>query len=141
MAAAESPSKFLRTIGLCGTASDWEEDECRLGKENRSLLLPQKLMRFRPVVDAFAHYPDVTSGKLMSSYGLKRRNLRHVRTKAIRREASEQSRGCACERRCSKTLRPGHGRLMKEWLVAADGGPDWLELAKEAYNFVKRRAS
>jgi hypothetical protein len=32
----------------------------------------------------------------------------------------------------------GHGRLMKEWVVVAEGGPDWLELAKEAYEFVKR---
>jgi len=28
--------------------------------------------------------------------------------------------------------------LMKEWFVAADGAPDWLELAKEAYHFVKQ---
>jgi hypothetical protein len=27
--------------------------------------------RFRPVVDAFAQYRDVTGGKMMSSYGLK----------------------------------------------------------------------
>jgi hypothetical protein len=26
---------------------------------------------------------------------------------------------------------------MKEWLVIADGGPDWIELAKEAYSYVK----
>jgi hypothetical protein len=40
-----------------------------------------------------------------------------------------------------KRFDPGHGRLMKEWFVAADGEPDWLELAKEAYDFVKREAS
>ena len=33
---------------------------------------------------------------------------------------------------------PGHGRIMKEWAVVADGGPDWIDLAKEAYEFVKR---
>ena len=37
-----------------------------------------------------------------------------------------------------KNFDPGHGRLMKEWVVVADGGPDWLQLAKEAYEFVKR---
>lgn len=36
-----------------------------------------------------------------------------------------------------KHFDPGHGRLMKEWVVLAEGGPDWLELAKEAYEFVK----
>lgn len=36
-----------------------------------------------------------------------------------------------------KHFDPGHGRLMKEWVVVADGGPDWLELAKEAYAYVK----
>ena len=27
---------------------------------------------------------------------------------------------------------------MREWVAVAQGGPDWLELAKEAYEFVKR---
>ncbi len=34
---------------------------------------------------------------------------------------------------------PGHGRVMKEWLAVAAGKTQWLELAKEAYRFVKRR--
>ncbi len=34
---------------------------------------------------------------------------------------------------------PGHGRLMKEWLAVVAGKAQWLELAKEAYRFVKRR--
>ena len=32
---------------------------------------------------------------------------------------------------------PGHGRIMKEWLVAGTGRANWVELAKEAYQFVK----
>ena len=31
---------------------------------------------------------------------------------------------------------PGHGRLMKEWIA---GEADWVELAREAYRFVKLR--
>jgi hypothetical protein len=27
---------------------------------------------------------------------------------------------------------------MREWVAVAQGGPDWSELAKEAYEFVKR---
>lgn len=33
---------------------------------------------------------------------------------------------------------PGHGRLMKEWVVVGPGDANWLELAKKAYRFVKR---
>ena len=33
---------------------------------------------------------------------------------------------------------PGHGRPMKEWFVVGAGKADWVELAKEAYDFVKR---
>ena len=30
---------------------------------------------------------------------------------------------------------------MKEWFVVGDGKADWVELAKEAYDFVKRGKS
>jgi hypothetical protein len=40
-----------------------------------------------------------------------------------------------------KHFDPGHGRLMKEWFVAGSGAPDWLELANEAYDFVKHGGS
>ena len=32
---------------------------------------------------------------------------------------------------------PGHGRLMKEWISVDEGGPPWLDLAREAHRFVK----
>ena len=32
---------------------------------------------------------------------------------------------------------PGHGRRMKEWIAIAGGKAKWVELAKEAYQFVK----
>ncbi|HEY2027236.1 MAG TPA: hypothetical protein VGG78_09510 [Gemmatimonadaceae bacterium] len=31
---------------------------------------------------------------------------------------------------------PGHGRLMKEWIVLDGGEDEWLELAREAFAFV-----
>jgi hypothetical protein len=56
----------LWTVGLIGrrTSASWERktEACSPAKMDA---------RFRPVVDSFAHYPDVTSGKLMSSYALK----------------------------------------------------------------------
>ena len=95
--------------------------------------------RFRPVVDAFANYRDVTGGKMMSSYGLKVNGkifamfgrkqfvtkLPKARVDALVKEGA------------GKNFDPGHGRLMKEWVVVVDGGPDWLQVAKEAYEFVK----
>jgi hypothetical protein len=33
------------------------------------------------------------------------------------------------------------GRLMKEWVVIGAGGANWVEVAQEAYRFVKRGAS
>ena len=32
---------------------------------------------------------------------------------------------------------PGHGRLMKEWVAVDRGGASWVDLAREAYRFVK----
>jgi hypothetical protein len=33
---------------------------------------------------------------------------------------------------------PGHGRLMKQWISISPGRAPWIDLAKEAYVFVKR---
>ncbi|GEM_PF-587504 len=32
---------------------------------------------------------------------------------------------------------PGHGRVMKEWVVIGAGGPDWTDIAREARAFVR----
>ncbi len=37
-----------------------------------------------------------------------------------------------------KRFEPRPGRLMKEWLLTADQGMDWIELARQACDFVKR---
>lgn len=37
-----------------------------------------------------------------------------------------------------KRFDPGHGRLMKEWVVVGDTKADWVDPAKEAYDFVRR---
>ena len=33
---------------------------------------------------------------------------------------------------------PGHGRVMKEWVVVGTAAVNWVELAKEARQFVKQ---
>lgn len=96
-------------------------------------------LRFGPVVDAFRNYRDVTAGKMMSSYGLKVNGKifamfgrKQFVTKLPKARVDTLVRDGA-----GKNFDPGQGRLMKEWVVVADDGPDWLELAKEAYRFVK----
>lgn len=36
---------------------------------------------------------------------------------------------------------PGHGRIMREWVVIPVKKEDWLKLSKEAYGFVKEEES
>jgi TfoX/Sxy family transcriptional regulator of competence genes len=36
---------------------------------------------------------------------------------------------------------PGHGRVMKEWIAIASYPESWVELATEAYAFVKQGAA
>jgi TfoX/Sxy family transcriptional regulator of competence genes len=36
---------------------------------------------------------------------------------------------------------PGHGRLMKQWISVPAGKLNWVELAREAYRFVKAGAA
>ena len=36
-----------------------------------------------------------------------------------------------------RPFEPGPGRVMKEWVSVDEGGPAWLELAREAHRFVK----
>ena len=36
-----------------------------------------------------------------------------------------------------KHFDPGHGRLMKEWVVVSPGKLNWIALSKEAHRFVK----
>ncbi len=99
--------------------------------------------RFQPVVNAFAAYRDVSGGKMMSSYGLKVNGKifamfgrRQFVTKLPRERVDALVSAGDGNR-----FDPGHGRLMKEWVVVPDGTADWVELAKEAYQFVKRAKS
>ena len=96
--------------------------------------------RFAPVVEAFIHKRDVTYGKLMSSYGLKVKGKIFAMfgkgkfvTKLPRQRVDELVTAGKGRR-----FDPGHGRVMKEWVVVESGKADWVELAGEAYAFVKQ---
>lgn len=95
---------------------------------------------FAPVVNAFAGRRDVTYGKLMSSNGLKVKgkifamlNRGRLVVKLPKARVNELVSAGAGEQ-----FDPGHGRLMKEWIVIKPGKTDWIELAGEAYAFVKQ---
>ena len=95
---------------------------------------------FAPVVNAFANHRDVTGGKMMSSYGLKvkgkifamfGRGQFVVKLPKVRVDELVSSGN-------GKRFDPGHGRLMKEWVVIEAGKVNWIQLANEAYAFVKQ---
>lgn len=95
--------------------------------------------RFKPVVAAFAKTRSVTAGMMMSSYGLKVKGkifVMFVRGKFVaklpKQRVDELVNGGVGER-----FDPGHGRLMKEWIAIGSRAARWVDLAKEAYDFVK----
>jgi TfoX/Sxy family transcriptional regulator of competence genes len=98
---------------------------------------------FAPVVQAFSKAPDVRAGRLFSSYGLK------VKGKIFAMFGREQFVVKLPTARVDELVgagkagrfNPGHGRLMKEWVAFKTGESEWVELAREAYAFVKKSAS
>lgn len=95
---------------------------------------------FAPIVNAFASHRDVTYGKLMASNGLKVNgkifamlSRGRLVVKLPRSRVDGLVSAGAGER-----FDPGHGRVMKEWIVIKSDKTDWIELAGEAYTFVKQ---
>jgi TfoX/Sxy family transcriptional regulator of competence genes len=94
---------------------------------------------FEKVANEFAGRPHVTSGAMMASPGLKvggkifamltRDRFVVKLPKARVDELIAQSSGTRFD--------PGHGRLMKEWIVVNLPPRMWLALAEEAYRYVK----
>lgn len=95
--------------------------------------------RFAPVVRAFDGIRGVTAGKLFASYGLKVNGKifamfgkGRLVVKLPKERVDEMvSAGKA------KRFDPGHGRVMKEWVAFQSEEAQWVELAREAYRFVK----
>lgn len=91
------------------------------------------------VADAFANDRQVTYGKMMASIGLK------VNGKIFAMMVKGKFVAKLPKDRVDELVRsgkgeyfdPGHGRLMKQWVVVAHGSAPWVDLAREAYHFVK----
>lgn len=90
------------------------------------------------VAKAFAKDARVTSGKLMSSYGLKvdgKIFAMHVRGAFVAKLPKERVEALVDEG-LGKRFEPGPGRVMKEWISIAGHEDRWLALAREACRFV-----
>lgn len=95
---------------------------------------------FAPIVDEFAKVRGVTQKKLFSSsdvlavggkiFAMLVRGRLVVKLPKARVDAIIASgRG--------ERFDPGHGRLMKEWASIDGERESWIDLAREAYHYVK----
>jgi hypothetical protein len=97
---------------------------------------------FAPIVEVFASTPNVTYGKLMSSYGLKVNGkifAMHGKGRLVVKLPKARVDALVASRK-GKRFEPGPGRVMKEWISIAPGA-NWLDLAREAYDFAVSRHS
>jgi hypothetical protein len=94
---------------------------------------------FAPVADAFAGDPDVSAGRMMASFGLKvsgRIFAMHAQGRLVAKLPKPRVDALVAAG-VGEHFDPGHGRKMKEWIAIEPGRADWVELAREAYAFVK----
>jgi TfoX/Sxy family transcriptional regulator of competence genes len=99
--------------------------------------------RFAPVAAAFSGHRDVTAGTMMSSYGLKVNGkifAMYGRDKFVAK-LPKATVDALVDAGAGERFDPGHGRVMKEWIAIASHPERWIELATEAYTFVKQGAA
>ena len=96
---------------------------------------------FRPVVTAFARKRDVGLGRMFSFSSVLNVNGKifamFARGKFVAKLPKERVAALVSDG-TGQFFDPGHGRLMKEWVAVADTKAPWIDLAREAYDFVKR---
>jgi TfoX N-terminal domain len=106
-------------------------------KPDLELITPE----FSKVVSTFAEHRDVKFGKMFGSssvlnvdgkiFALCRKGELVVKLPKERVDELVQARK-------GTRFEPGHGRIMKEWVVIPAKKEDWQKLSKEAYGFVKQ---
>ena len=93
---------------------------------------------FQPVVDALAHNPGISHGRMFGHGGLRVGRkffaLEWHGSLLIKLPADEVTRLVA--RKVGVRFDPGDGRPAKEWLVVAPGAADWVALAERALAYV-----
>jgi hypothetical protein len=106
-------------------------------KPDLELITPE----FSKVVSIFAEQRDVKFGKMFGSssvlnvdgkiFAMCRKG--ELVVKLPKERVDELVRA-----RKGTRFEPGHGRIMKEWVVIPAKKEDWQKLSKEAYGFVKQ---
>jgi hypothetical protein len=95
---------------------------------------------FMPVVAAFADDPHVSRGKMFGSSSVLSVNGKVfamlVKDRFVAKLPRERVDELVSGGR-GAYFDPGHGRLMKEWVTVNAKQAAWIELAREAYRFVK----
>jgi len=95
---------------------------------------------FMPVVAAFADDPNVSRGKMFGSSSVLSVKGKFFAMLVKGRFIAKLPRERVDElvrRGSGEYFDPGHGRLMKEWVAVAAGKVAEVELAREAYRYVK----
>lgn len=99
--------------------------------------------RYVPVVKAFAEFQDISqenrkgfgsgalnvNGKIFAMMSSRRQFVVKLPKDRVD-ELVNLGKG--------QRFDPGYGRIMKEWFVVGRGKANWVELAEEAYKFVKQ---
>ncbi|HEY6783361.1 MAG TPA: TfoX/Sxy family protein [Gemmatimonadales bacterium] len=95
--------------------------------------------RFAVVIDAFARDGRVTSGTMMASLGLKVSGkifAMLVRGQLVVKLPRERVAALVDSGLGAQFDPRRDGRLMKEWVVIAGDEPPWVDVAREACEFV-----
>jgi TfoX/Sxy family transcriptional regulator of competence genes len=94
---------------------------------------------FAPVVAAFAGNREVSRKRMFSSSVVLAVNGKIfamlVKGKLVAKLPKERVHELV--RSGGEHFDPGHGRLMKQWVVVGAGEASWIELAREAHRFVR----
>ena len=109
------------------------------GKRTRGTERMEIDVRFARVVRAFDGIRGVTAGKLFASYGLKVNGKIFAmfgRDRLVVKLPKERVDEMVSAEKAER-FNPGHGRVMKEWAACQGEEAHWVELAREAYRFVK----
>ena len=112
----------------------------QMAKPAKASSLPEVDPAFLPVVSAFAKDRDVSRKKMFSSS-----SVLSVKGKIFAMLVEDRFVAKLPRTRVDQLVAdgqgdyfdPGHGRLMKEWVSLRAARPPWIELAREAYQFVK----
>lgn len=93
---------------------------------------------FASIVRTFANDRAISQSRMFGSPGLKiggKVFAMLVKGRLVVKLPKERVESLVASRK-GEYFDPGHGRLMKEWVAMKASGKNWLDLAKEAREFV-----